>query len=97
MLIRGVDSETNGSGSIAVNEKKTELTSFERKLLLAMGLTSVDQLDELLGAPISPWAADHSEPPDEEYALADRMYEEADRQMDAQNRFNALAECKYLC
>jgi hypothetical protein len=80
-----------------VNETKTELTSFERKLMLAMGLTSVDQLDELLGAPISPWAADHSEPPDEEYALADRMYEEADRQMDAQNRFSALAECKYLC
>ena len=29
--------------------------------------------------------------------IEDRMYEEADRQMDAQNRFNALAECKYLC
>ena len=29
--------------------------------------------------------------------IDDRMYEEADRQMDAQNRFNALAECKYLC
>ena len=97
MLIRGVVSGANNSGSFAVNECKTELTSFESKLLLAMGLTSVDQLDELLAAPISQWAADHSEPPDEEYALADRMYEEADRQMDAQNRFNALAECKYLC
>jgi hypothetical protein len=53
MLVRGVVSDTNGSGSIAVNEKKTELTSFERKLILAMGLTSVDQLDELLVAPIS--------------------------------------------
>jgi hypothetical protein len=63
-----------------VNERKTELTSFERKLILAMGLTGVDQLDELLAAPISQWAADHSEPPDEEYELADRMYEEADRQ-----------------
>ena len=80
-----------------MNECKTELTSFESKLLLAMGLTSVDQLDELLAAPISQWAADHSEPPDEEYALADRMYEEADRQWDARKRFNALAECKYLC
>ena len=76
---------------------KRELTSFEKKLILAMGLTSVEQLDDLLAAPISQWAADHSESPDEEYALADRMYEEADRQMDAQNRFNALAECKYLC
>jgi hypothetical protein len=73
------------------------LSSFERKLILAMGLTSVDQLDELLAASISRWAADHSEPPDEEYDLADRMHQEADRQMDAQNRFNALAECKYLC
>jgi hypothetical protein len=97
MLIRGVVSGTNSSGSFAVNERKTELTSFERKLILAMGLTSVDQLDELLAAPISQWAADHSEPPDEAYDLADRMYEEVDRQMDAQNRFNALAECQYLC
>jgi hypothetical protein len=97
MLIRGVVADTNGSGSFAVNERKTELTSFERKLILAMGLTSVEQLDKLLAAPISQWAADHSEPPDEEYALADRMYEQADRQMDAQNRFNSLAECKYLC
>jgi hypothetical protein len=80
-----------------VNDRKTDLTSFERKLILAMGLTSVEQLDELLAAPISQWAADHSESPDEEYALVDRMYEEADRQMDARNRFNALAECKYLC
>jgi hypothetical protein len=79
-----------------VNDRKTELTSFERKLILAMGLTCVDQLDELLAAPISQWASDHSEPPDEEYALGDRMYEEADRQRDARNRFNALAECKYL-
>jgi hypothetical protein len=80
-----------------VNERKTELTSFEKKLMRAMGLQDVRQLDELLAAPISEWAADHSEPPDEEYALADRMYEEADRQWDARKRFKALAECKYLC
>jgi hypothetical protein len=73
------------------------LSSFEERLMRAMGLKDVRKLDELLAAPISQWAADHSESPDEEYALADRMYEEADRQMDAQNRFNALAECKYLC
>ena len=97
MLIRGVVFGQNESGSFAVNDSKTEPTSFEKKLILAMGLTSVDQLDELLAAPISQWAADHSEPPDEEYALADRMYEEADRQWDARKRFDALSECKYLC
>ena len=73
------------------------LSSFEKGLMRAMGLKNVCQLDELLAEPISPWAADHSEPPDEEYDRADQMYREADRQMDAQNRFNALAECKYLC
>jgi hypothetical protein len=74
-----------------------KLTRLEKKLMRAMGLGDVRLLDELLAAPISQWAADHSESPDEEYALADRMYEEVDRQMDAQNRFSALAECKYLC
>jgi hypothetical protein len=97
MLIRGVVSDTNGSGGFAVNERKTELTSFEKKLMRALGLEDVQQLDELLAAPISEWAAEHSEPPDEAYDLADRMYQEADRQWDARQRFNALAECKYLC
>jgi hypothetical protein len=55
-----------------------------------MGLEDVQQLDERLAAPISPWAADHSEDSDEEDALADRMYEEADRLWDARKRFNAL-------
>jgi len=59
------------------------------------GSKDVQQLDELLAAPISPWAADHSEPPDEAYDLADRMYEEADRQWHARQRFNALSECNY--
>jgi hypothetical protein len=80
----------------AVNAKRREITRFEKKLMRAMGLEDVQQLDELLAAPISQWAADHSEPPDEEYALADRMYQEADRQWDARKRFNALSECKYL-
>ena len=82
---------------ICRERKEDGANELREKLLLAMGLTSVDQLDDLLGAPISPWAADHSESPGEEYALADQMYEEADRQRDARNRFNALAECKYLC
>ena len=80
-----------------MRRKLRELSDFEKKLMLAMGLKDVRQLDKLLAAPISQWAADHSEPPDEEYDLADRMYQEADRQRDARNRFNALAECKYLC
>lgn len=71
-------------------------SSFEERLMLAMGLTDVRQLDELLAAPISQWAADHSEPPDEEYDLADKMYEEADRQRDARQRFYALSEAKHL-
>jgi hypothetical protein len=72
-----------------------KLTRLEKKLMRAMGLGDVRLLDELLAAPISQWAVDHSESPDEEYALADRMYEEADRQRDARNRFNALSECNY--
>ena len=63
----------------------------------AMDLRDVRQLDELLAAPISQWAADHSEDQDEEDAFADRMCQEADRQWNARKRFNALAECMYLC
>lgn len=64
--------------------------------MLAMGLEDVSQLDELLAAPISQDAADHAGPPDEEYELADRMSAEADRQRDAQERFEALTECTYV-
>jgi uncharacterized protein YecE (DUF72 family) len=65
-------------------------------LTLIEGLEDVSQLDELLAAPISQDAADHSEPPDEEYELADRMYAEDDRQRDAQERFAALTESTYV-
>jgi hypothetical protein len=75
---------------------KRELTSFEKRLMRAMGLTDVRDLDELLAAPVSEDAANHSAPPDEEYELAERMYEEADRQWEAQKRFNSLLESKYL-
>jgi hypothetical protein len=64
----------------AVNAKRREITRFEKNLMRAIGLEDPQQLDELLAAPISPWAADHSEDPDEEDALANRMYEEADRE-----------------
>ena len=78
-----------------MNGKKRELTSLEKNLMRAMGLEDVQQLDELLVAPLSQWAADHSEPPNEEYELADRMHQEADRLWDARQRFNALSECNY--
>ena len=58
MPIRGVVSHTNGSGGFAVNERNTELTRFEKKLMRALGLENVQQLDDLLAAPISQWAAD---------------------------------------
>jgi hypothetical protein len=61
-----------------------------------MGLEDIRQLDELLAAPISDDAALHSGPPDEEYELADRMYEEDDRQREAQERFEALTESTYV-
>jgi hypothetical protein len=79
-----------------VKGKKSELTSFEKSLMRGLGLKNVRQLDKLLAAPISQWAADHSEGPDEAYDLADRMYQEADRQWEAQKRFDALYEAKHL-
>lgn len=72
------------------------MTTFEESLMRAMGLRSLEELDELLARPISEYATSHSEPPDEEYALADRMHEEADRQLDACRRFNVLSESKFL-
>ncbi len=72
------------------------LTTFEKGLMRAMGLNSAEELDELLAQPISEDAALHNEPPDEKYDLAERMYEEADRQWDAQRRFKALSRSKYL-
>ena len=59
--------------------------------------SSITQLpDKLLEAPVSQYAASHSAPPDEEYELADQMYAESDRQLDAQQRFDSLLESKYL-
>ncbi len=72
------------------------LTTFEKSLMRAMGLHSAEELDELLAQPISEDAALHNEPPDEEHDLAERMHEEADRQWDAQQRFEALSKSKYL-
>jgi hypothetical protein len=73
-----------------------ELSNFGQKLMRAMGLDDPRQLDKLMAAPISQWAADHSEPPDEEDAFADRMYQEADRQWDARKRFALLSASRYV-
>ena len=78
------------------NAKKQCLTTFERKLMLAMGLEDVEKLDELLSAATSQDAEDHREPPDEVYELAERMYEEEDRQRNVQEEFEALFEGRYL-
>ena len=61
-----------------------------------LGLKNLSQLDKLLTAPISQYAADHSEPPDEEFDLADRMYDEAGRQHHARELFDTLAPGKYV-
>jgi hypothetical protein len=49
-----------------VRTNPKDLSDFEKKLMLAMGLENLQQPDELLAALISLWAADYSEPPDEE-------------------------------
>jgi hypothetical protein len=73
-----------------------KLSSFEEKLMRAMGLKDVAQLDELLAAPISQWAASHSELPDEEYELQERAEEYLELLRIAQERFDALSESKYI-
>jgi hypothetical protein len=96
MLIRGVVSDTNGSRSSAVNERKIELTSFEKKIMLAMGLKNVQQLDELLAEPISQWAADHSESPDEVYEMYDRALERLELEKIMRERFESLSKTRYV-
>lgn len=53
--------------------KPEELSTFERRLMLAMGLKDVRELDELLAAPISQEAADHAGSPDEQYELQEKL------------------------
>ena len=79
-----------------MNERNTELTSFEKKLMRALGLENVQQLDDLLAAPISQWAADHSESPDEEDEMHDQAIVYLELEMDARKRFDALSECRHL-
>ena len=72
------------------------LSSLEEHLMRALRLENVGQLDDLLAQPISQDAADHSGPPDEEYDLADRMYERMEREWEAKERFDALVKSKYI-
>lgn len=67
-------------------------TAYEESLMRAMNLDTVEQLDELLARPISKEAALQSGSPDEEYELADRMYEEEDRGRENQERLSAPKE-----
>jgi hypothetical protein len=71
------------------------MTTFERKLMLAMRLDTVEELEELLVQPVSQWAADHSAPPDEEFELTDRLEAEADRHWIALQFFNTLSGGEY--
>jgi hypothetical protein len=73
-----------------------KLSSFEERMMRAMGLEDVAQLDELLAAPISQWAAEHSEPPDEEYELQERAEHYLELLRSAQERFKALTGSKYI-
>jgi hypothetical protein len=73
-----------------------KLSSFEEKLMLAMGLKDVAQLDELFAQPISQWAASHSEPPDEEYELQERAEKYLELLRIARESFDALSESTYV-
>jgi hypothetical protein len=78
------------------NAKKRCLTTFERKLMLAMGLKDVRRLDQMLKEPVSQDAERHRGPPDEVYELAERMYEEMDLQRSAQGELEGLFGGRYL-
>jgi hypothetical protein len=79
------------------NAKKRCLTTFERKLMLAMGLKSVRKLYQLLKAPVSQDAEGHREPPDREHDMFERAMEWLDAQSSAQERLKVLFEgCRYL-
>ena len=86
-----------GTGRDVKRKRKERIPSNQEKSLMrGLDLKNVRQLDKLFRAPVSEYAASHSAPPDEEYELAERMYEEADRQWEAQQRFDSLLESKYL-
>ena len=72
------------------------LSSLVERLMHAMGLKDVRQLDELLAAPTSQSAADHSESPDEEYEMFDRAIERLELQKIMRERFESLSTSRYV-
>jgi hypothetical protein len=76
--------------------KKQPLSTFERSLMRGLGLKNVRQLEKLLAAPISPYAADHSEPPDAEYELQEEAEAYLEIQHWARERFEAFVETNFL-
>jgi hypothetical protein len=76
--------------------KKRCLTTFERKLILAMGLDDARKLDQLLNEPVSKDADIHRESPDEVYEFAEGMYEEVDRRRSAQWELEGVFEGRYV-
>jgi hypothetical protein len=61
-----------------------------------MGPDDVQQLDELLAAPISQWATDHSEDPDEVYEKYDRALERLELEKIMRERFESLSKTRYV-
>lgn len=78
------------------HRRDRKVTTLETSLMRGLGLKDVRELDQLLAQPISQEAASRSESPDEEYELAERMYEEGDRRRDAEKRFEALSSSRYI-
>ena len=76
--------------------RKQRLSTFERSLMRGLGLRNVHQLDALLSAPISQYAAGHSEPPDEEYQLQEKAEAYIELQLRARECFEALVETKFV-
>jgi hypothetical protein len=74
-------------------KKEAELSTFERRIMLAMGLKDVRELEELLATPINPEAARTNEPPDDQYELLEKLEEVQELQQQAQQ---ALAESEYV-
>jgi hypothetical protein len=66
-----------------------EPTSLEKRLILALGLENVHELDGLLAKPPSPTVELENGPPDEAYELLEKEYEEQDRALEKKQRRKA--------
>jgi hypothetical protein len=66
-----------------------EPTSLEKRLILALGLQNVHELDELLAKPPDPTVELENGPPDETYGLLEREYAEQDRALEKERSSKA--------